>query len=96
MEPQEKTRTMDLKTCKEEVKKTDWSDVIMITKRDFHDDWGRILEILQQQLGDTFIINPFPPDKVLLKCPSKNLAELLTNKNRGWISFGPIILKVER
>lgn len=83
------------KGCKEEVKSIDWEQVIVITKRDFHDDWGRILEILQQQVEEPFIINPFQPDKALLKCPSKELAELLT-KNRGWVSFGPIILKVEK
>lgn len=68
--------------CREEVRKIDWNEVIVITKRDFHDDWGRILDILQQQLETTLVINPFQPDKALLKCPSMELADLLT-KNRG-------------
>ncbi|MDO7987390.1 DUF4283 domain-containing protein [Sweet potato little leaf phytoplasma] len=67
----------------------------MVTKRDLHDDWGRILDIMQRQLDAPLIINPFHPDKALLKCPSEELVELLS-KNKGWVSFGSLILKIER
>lgn len=83
------------KSCKDEVRKIKWSEVLVVTKRDLHDDWGRILDIMQQQLDAPLVINPFHPDKALLKCPSEELAELLS-KDRGWVSFGPFILKIER
>ena len=51
------------------VRKICWEDTLVVTKRDFHNDWQRILEVLQAQIQNTFIINPFHTDKALLKCP---------------------------
>lgn len=86
---------LEQKTYQSEVREIDWKEVIVITKRDFHDDWGRILEILQEQVREPFIINPFQPNKALLKCPSRDMANLLY-QNKDWVSFGPIILKTEK
>lgn len=76
--PQPKTEEeylpLDCKPCKEEIRRIDWSEVIVVTKRDFHDHWGRILTILKEQLNEVLAISPFQPDKAFLKCPSNELA----------------------
>lgn len=71
-----------------------WDDTIVITRRDFHDDWNRILSVVKEQTESSFIINPFQADKALLKCPSREMTHLLLS-NRGWVTFGPLTVKVE-
>ena len=51
------------------VRKICWEDTLVVTKHDLHDNSQRILEVLQAQIQNTFIINLFHADKVLLKCP---------------------------
>ena len=77
------------------IRKICWEDTLVVTKRDFHDDWQRILEVLQAQIQNTFIINMFHADKALLKCPDQTIARLLT-MNKGWATDGPLTLKMER
>ena len=76
------------------VRKICWEDTLVVTKRDFHDDWQRILDVLQNQTQKTFIINPFHADKALLKCPDQTIARLLT-MNKDWATYGPLTLKME-
>lgn len=71
-----------------------WEDTLTVTKRDFHDDLSRILEVLQMQIQRPFIFNPFHPNKALLKCLDQTLARLLT-LNKGWATNGPLTLKLE-
>lgn len=72
----------------QEVRALNWKETIVITRRDFHDDWGRILEAIKQQTEESFIINPFQPDKALLRCPTEEIARTLMT-NKGWVTFGP-------
>lgn len=43
----------------EEVRSLNWEETIVITGRDFHDDWSRILNFVKKQTECSFIINPF-------------------------------------
>lgn len=58
----------------QEVREINWKETIVITRRDFHDDWGRILEAIKWQMEENFIINSFQADNALLKCSSEELA----------------------
>lgn len=58
-----------VETGEKRVRKICWEDTLIVTKRDFHVDWSRILEALQVQTQCSFIINSFHPDNALLKCP---------------------------
>lgn len=78
----------------QEVRALDWKKTVVGTRRDFHDDWGRVLEMIKRQTEDSYIINVFQPDKALLKCSSKEKARLLVS-NKGWVTFGPLTLKME-
>lgn len=78
----------------EEVRILNWEDTIVIMRRDFHDDWSRILNFVKEQMESSFIINPFQADKVLLKYPSKEMACLLLS-NKAWVTFGPLTVKLE-
>ncbi|XP_022149859.1 uncharacterized protein LOC111018186 [Momordica charantia] len=78
----------------EEVRRLNWEETIVITRRDFHDDWSRILSYVKEQTESSYIINPFQADKALMKCPSKDLACLLLT-NKGWVTFGPVTVKLE-
>lgn len=44
---------------KMEVRVINWDETIVVTRRDFHEDWGRILNILQEYTQHSYIINPF-------------------------------------
>lgn len=72
----------------------DWVQVLVLTRRDFHDDWGRILVAMESQLETKLIINSFQPDKAILKCPNEELARLLS-LNKEWVTFSDFMLKVE-
>lgn len=62
---EEENIEIDLKMSKEEVRKIEWNEVIVLTKSDFHEDWGRILGIFQLVLMETFVGTPHQPDKAL-------------------------------
>lgn len=76
------------------MRKVKWNQITIATRRDFHDDFGRILDILQESIKEKFIIHLFQPDKAILKRKNEELALTLA-KYRGWVTLGPITLKMK-
>ena len=46
---------------KKEVRFFKWVKPLVITRRDFHDDWAKFLETLDKQPEESFTVNLFFP-----------------------------------
>lgn len=60
----------------------DWSKIVVITRRYFHDDWKKTMVELQEQLDLNITYRPFHAEKTVVVLEDKNLVNLFC-KNKG-------------
>lgn len=71
-----------------------WTATIVITRKNFHDDWPKVKATLQELVNDKLMINPFHLDKAMLSCHNETTAKLLCT-NKGWVTLGAFTVKFE-
>lgn len=69
-------------------------NVLVVTRRFFHDDWNKILSNQWEQLNEGFSYKPFHSDKVLVHFQEPDTAKLLC-RNKGWSTVGNFFVKFE-
>lgn len=73
----------------------DWNRVIVLTRRNFHDDWDKIVDRLREQTESEVQLKPFHAEKALLFFKDPTLAKMLC-KNKGWSTVDTFYVKFDQ